>query len=257
MNQKIRTLIADDEAPALSKMKRLLEKFPEIEVIYAAENGEEALEKIMELKPQLIFLDVEMPGLTGLEVAEQIDIEPFPVIVFATAYHEHAIKAFEMNASDYLLKPFNEDRLSVTMERVRQILATQSHFTHENEPPENFPVINEENFAPFHNKIPVPTRDRYRLLDFDELICIEVDDRNLRLSTVDKSYLLNLSLEALEKKLPPDRFLRVSRSCIVGLKHIKEIIIWFGNRFKIVLSNDKEVVSSRERSKFLKQALRI
>ncbi|RMG64540.1 MAG: DNA-binding response regulator [Bacteroidetes bacterium] len=252
---KLRVLIADDELPARNKMKRLLGKIEEVELVHAAENGFDALEHIQSLKPDLVFLDIEMPGMNGLEVAESIDLEDMPSVVFATAYSEHAIKAFELNAQDYLLKPFNEDRLRAAVEKVStnrgetaldkekiaQILKSE---------------LAEDIKTPFANKVPIPTRDRYKLIDYEEIVCIEVEERSVRLFTADKSYLLNHTLDTFERKLPQDMFFRVNRSCIIGLGHVKEIVIWFGNRFKIILSNGKDVISSREKSKILKQVLK-
>ncbi|MDX2283697.1 MAG: LytTR family DNA-binding domain-containing protein [Bacteroidia bacterium] len=252
---KLRVLIADDELPARNKMSRLLQKMEDVEIVAMAENGLDALEQIHTHKPDLVFLDIEMPGMNGLEVAENIDLDDMPAVVFATAYSEHAIKAFEINALDYLLKPFSEDRLRATIEKVlenkpkaaldkskvSEILSSE---------------YGEELRGPFSNKIPIPTRDRYKLLDYAEVVCIEVEERSVRLFTKDKSYLLNYTLDTFERKLPQDQFFRVNRSCIIGLSHVKEIVIWFGNRFKIILSNDKEVISSREKSKVLKQVLK-
>lgn len=236
-------------------MKRLLSKMEEVELIHAAENGFDALEHIQSLSPDLVFLDIEMPGMNGLEVAESIDLEVMPSVIFATAYSEHAIKAFELNAQDYLLKPFNEDRLRAAVDKVianradtalnkdkiAEILKTE---------------LAEDIKTPFANKVPIPTRDRYKLIDYDEVVCIEVEERSVRLYTAEKSYLLNHTLDTFERKLPQDQFFRVNRSCIIGLSHVKEIVIWFGNRFKIILSNGKDVISSREKSKILKQVLK-
>lgn len=255
MPQKLKVLIADDELPARNKMTRLLKKLEQVELVHAAENGFDALENIHNLKPDLVFLDIEMPGLNGLEVAESIDLDEMPSVVFATAYSEHAIKAFELNAIDYLLKPFNEDRLKATIdkvsenrsgtaldkEKIAQILKSE---------------LAEDIKVPFANKVPIPTRDRYKLVDYDDVVCIEVEERSVRLWTPERSYLLNHTLDTFERKLPDEKFFRVNRSCIIGLGHVKEIVIWFGNRFKIILTNDKEVISSREKSKILKQVLK-
>ncbi len=255
MSQKLKVLIADDELPARNKMIRLLKKFDQVELVHAAENGFDALEHIHSLKPDLVFLDIEMPGLNGLEVAESIDLDEMPSVVFATAYSEHAIKAFELNAIDYLLKPFNEERLKATIEKVAenrtgtaldknkiaQILKSE---------------LADDIKVPFANKVPIPTRDRYKLVDYEDVVCIEVEERSVRLWTPERSYLLNHTLDTFERKLPDEKFFRVNRSCIIGLGHVKEIVIWFGNRFKIILSNDKEVISSREKSKILKQVLK-
>jgi len=252
---KLRVLIADDEQPARNKMKRLLGKINTVEVVAVAENGLEALEKIHNEKPDLVFLDIEMPGMNGLEVAENIDLDEMPSVVFATAYSEHAIKAFEVNAIDYLLKPFNEERLRATVDKVsenRSDTALDKNKIAEILKSE----LAEDIKVPFSNKVPIPTRDRYKLVDYSDVVCIEVEERSVRLFTKERSYLLNHTLDTFERKLPSDMFFRVNRSCIIGLKHVREIVIWFGNRFKIILTNDKEVISSREKSKILKQVLK-
>lgn len=251
---KFRVLIADDELPARNKMKRLLKKIDQVELVHVAENGFDALEHIHSLKPNLVFLDIEMPGMNGLEVAENIELDEMPAVVFATAYSEHAIKAFELSAIDYLLKPFNEDRLRTAIEKVA---STQGTGLDKEKIAEILKSeMGEEIKAPFANKVPIPTRDRYKLVDYSDVVCIEVEERSVRLFTKEKSYLLNHTLDTFERKLPEDQFFRCNRSCIIGLKHVKEIVIWFGNRFKIILSNDKEVISSREKSKILKQVLK-
>lgn len=247
-------LIADDEELARKKMKRLLGKFADFEIVEEAANGEEALQMIRQKKPDIAFLDIEMPGLNGIEVAAALTDEDVPYIVFATAYNEHAIKAFELNAIDYLLKPFNEERLGNCLEKIKgsprgKYLANQKKAVKNLE-------ANKEISLPFSNKIPIPTFDRYKLVDFDEVVCIEVEERNTILYTAEKSYTLNQTLDYFEKKLPSDKFLRVNRSSLIGLQHVKEIVIWFGNRFKIILTNGKDVISSREKSKILKQVLK-
>lgn len=258
MINKLKILIADDEAPARSKMKRMLEMLGVSDEIIMAENGIEALEKINSEHPDLVFLDIEMPGKSGLEVAESLDPNDAPAIIFATAYNEHAVKAFEINAMDYLLKPFNQDRLSMAIQRAlknseekRFPNKDQLKSVKEPESPE------EESVLPFYNKIPIPTRDRYKLIDFEEIVCIEIEDRNVRLYTIDKSYILNHSLDVFEKRLPSDRFFRINRSTIINFEQVKEIVIWFGNRFKIIMNNNKEIISSREKTKILKTVLKL
>jgi len=249
----LRVLIADDELPARNKMKRLLKNLEGVELVHVSENGLDALEQIQLLKPDVVFLDIEMPGMNGLEVAENIDLNPMPSVVFATAYNEHAIKAFELNALDYLLKPFNKERLQAALNKVSTTKGSESSTS--------VSKIRRSELAkslklPFSNKIPIPTRDRYKLIDFSEIVCIEVEERSVRLYTQNHSYILNHTLDAFERKLPEDQFFRINRSCIIGLNHIQEIVIWFGNRFKIILKNGREVVSSREKSRILKQVLK-
>jgi len=251
----LKVIIADDEAPARSKMRRMLGKFDNVEIVAEAEDGIQALDLIQQHNPDVVFLDIEMPGLHGIEVAENVGqmINP-PLVVFATAYNEHAIKAFEISAIDYLLKPVSEERLETTIEKLssfprKQLVAGQAERIEHLEHDEHFKL-------PFSNKIPVPTHDRYKLIDYADVVCIEVEERNTILYTTEKAYVLNQPLDYFEKKLPGELFLRVNRSCLVGLQHVKEIVIWFGNRFKIVLDSGKDVVASREKSRILKQVLK-
>lgn len=251
---KYKVLIADDEELARKKMKRLLGKFEGFEIVEEATNGEEALQLIRKSKPDIAFLDIEMPGLNGIEVAAALTDDDIPYIVFATAYNEHAIKAFELNAIDYLLKPFNEERLGNCLDKIKGS-PRGKYLSQQKKGIKNLET-NSEISLPFSNKIPIPTFDRYKLIDFDEVVCIEVEERNTILYTAEKSYTLNQTLDYFEKKLPSDKFLRVNRSSLIGLQHVKEIVIWFGNRFKIILTNGKDVISSREKSKILKQVLK-
>lgn len=250
-----KVLIADDEMPARSKMKRLLKKFDDIELVYEAENGVDALENIQKLKPDIAFLDIEMPGLNGIDVAANLDGDEIPYLVFATAYNEHAIKAFELSAIDYLLKPFNEERLGETLNKIRS--SPRGKYLEEMKKGlEKLEETEEAAVLPFSNKVPIPTFDRYLLVDYDDIVLIEVEERNTILYTEKDSYTMNQTLDYFEKKLPANKFFRVNRSALIGLGHVSEIVIWFGNRFKIILANGKDVISSRERSRTLKQVLK-
>lgn len=248
---KLRVLIADDESPARNKMMRMLGQYEDVELVNVSSNGQDALDNLRLLKPDLAFLDIEMPGLTGLEVAEQLEDDLPTQIVFATAYNEHAIRAFELHAIDYLLKPFTDERLRQTLDRVAKsdtaVVSKVKQSLHEMQ----------ENEASAMNKLPVPTADRFRLLDFNEILYIDVEERITNIHTTDKTFALTTTLDALEKKLPPGQFVRVSRSTVINLNEVKEIVLWFSNRYKIVLSNGHEIISSREKSRHLKQILRI
>lgn len=248
---KLRVLIADDESPARNKMMRMLGQYQDVELVNVSSNGQDALDNLRLLKPDLAFLDIEMPGLTGLEVAEQLEDDLPTQIVFATAYNEHAIRAFELHAIDYLLKPFTDERLRQTLDRVAKsdtaIVSKVKQSLQEMQ----------ENEASAMNKLPVPTADRFRLLDFNEILFIDVEERITNIHTTDKTFALTTTLDAIEKKLPPGQFVRVSRSTVINLNEVKEIVLWFSNRYKIVLSNGHEIISSREKSRHLKQILRI
>jgi len=256
MKNKYQVLIADDEVPARNKMERMVKQFDFLEIVHISPNGLDALENIDNLKPDIAFLDIEMPGLTGIEVAQNLAPGKVPYIVFATAYNEFAVNAFELNAIDYLLKPFNVERLQQTLEKIQQ--NPRGRFARENL--KNIDKVAQDIEAnssfQFSNKIPIPTVDRYKLVDYDDVICIEVEERFTIIYTKDRTYTVSQTLDHFERKLPQNEFFRINRACIISLSKVKEIVIWFGNRFKIVLTNGKEVISSREKSKHLKHILK-
>jgi DNA-binding LytR/AlgR family response regulator len=247
-----RVLIADDEVPAQNKMARMLQELGDYEIVNTSHNGIEALQNIINLKPDIAFLDIEMPGMTGLEVVQQLPEDNQTHIIFATAYNEHAIKAFELNAADYLLKPISKERLQQAMDRIAKYEKPKALA----EIQKQAAMAQDPNTTAHLTKIPVPTADRFKLLDYSEVYCIEVDERTTYVHTNEKSYVVNLTLEHFEKKLPPSQFLRVSRSAIVNLEAVKELIIWFSNRYKIIMKNGKEIISSREKSKMLREILK-
>jgi DNA-binding LytR/AlgR family response regulator len=248
---KIHVLVADDEAPARNKMVRLLQEFEQLEIVNISSNGLDAFNYICQLKPEVAFLDIEMPGMNGLEIIQNLPEDVSPQVVFATAYHEHAIQAFELNAVDYLLKPFSQERLVQTIEKLEKGLGARKEKV-----AAAAEEIGENLSAQALHKIPVPTADRYKLLDYKEVISIEVENRNTNIYTAEKRYSINMTLEALEKKLPQEQFMRVSRGAIINIGSIREIVLWFGNRFKIVLTNDREVLTSRDRARSVKTILK-
>jgi DNA-binding LytR/AlgR family response regulator len=256
MKNKYRVLIADDEAPARNKMQRMLGQFEHVEIIHVAQNGLDALEHIEKMRPDIAFLDIEMPGLSGIEVAQSIAPGKIPYIVFATAYNEYAVNAFELNAIDYLLKPFSGERIQQALEKIQQ--NPRGRFAENNL--KNIDKVAQDlesaGSFQFSNKIPIPTVDRYKLVDYDDVICIEVEERFTIIYAKDRTYTVSQTLDHFEKKLPQAEFFRVNRACIISLSKVKEIVIWFGNRFKIILTNGKEVISSREKSKHLKHILK-
>ena len=247
----LRAIIADDEALARNRILRLLEQLEEIEVVSSSSNGLEALETIQSQKPDIAFLDIEMPGMNGLDVARQAS-QFGTKVIFTTAYNEHAIAAFEINATDYLLKPFNLERLKICIDRVKSRPIPTNPSTPEEA--DSSPVV-DFNYMDL-NKIPIPIADKIKLVDFSDIFSIEVEDGETYIYTKEKRYLLNQTLEHFEKRLPPKQFLRISRSCIVSISQIKELIVWFGNRYKIVLNNGREAISSREKSRVIKQLLK-
>lgn len=245
----INVIIADDEVPAREKMQLMLQTLPDITIDAVTKNGLEALQAIVDFKPKLAFLDIQMPGLTGIEVAENIPEDIDTKVIFTTAYQEYAIRAFELNAIDYLLKPFNAERLQMAIQKsgIKEDVQNIQKVRQE--------LVNTE--ITFSTKIPVTHRDKIILIDYSELMVITVEGRGSQLKTVDNEYYIGHNLDHFEQKLPMNDFLRVNRSEMINLKQIKELVIWFGNRYKIVMNNGLEVICSREKSKIIKRILNL
>lgn len=247
----IHVIIADDELPAREKMSHMLKSIPDIVIDAVTKNGIEALQSIIDFKPHLAFLDIQMPGLSGIEVAEHIPEDVPTKVIFTTAYQEYAIKAFEIHAVDYLLKPFNKERL---------LAAIQKSGIKEEKDTQTVQKVKQELKAEvkFSDKIPVTHRDKIKLIDYDDITFVNVEGRGCYLHTIDQnSYYLNQNLEYFEQRLPETDFFKVNRAEIINLKQIKELVIWFNNRYKIVLNDKNEVICSRERSKVIKKILNL
>jgi len=229
------TILIDDEKLAVSRLKRLLTEYGDtIEIIGEAHNGIEGLETIERLKPELIFLDIEMPGMNGFEMLSNLSYSP--LVVFATAYDEYAIRAFEENSIDYLLKPIEKERLEITIQKLKK------NKTHPILGFDNVQLLKIlEQIKPKKEmvSISVKTGDKILLLRLEDISYFEAEDKYIFLNTKDgKKYLSDYTIANLEEKLP-DNFLRISRSKIVNSHLIKEIQKHFSGKY-ILFLNDKE-----------------
>ncbi len=232
-----RTLIVDDEELARLRMTKLLEPYSaQIEVVGEATDGVSALEKIQALKPDVVFMDIQMPGMTGLEVIANLQGENQPWVVFATAFDEYAIKAFEENAIDYLLKPIEADRLQTTIQKLerlesKKIPADLTETVRR--------IIEQQSPAQrFLQRIQVKIGDRTLLLSVDQTIRFEAEDKYTTVHTDESKYVIDTPLVELEARLDPSKFMRVHRAHLVNVSRIAEIQRQFGGRLKVVL-NDK------------------
>lgn len=240
-----KTIVIDDEQLARQRIKRLLTVYDEIEIIAEAENGVEGLELIESLKPDLIFLDIEMPVLNGFEMLAKLKHQP--KVVFTTAYDQYAIKAFEEGSIDYLLKPIEIERLDKTITKLKQT----------NLAPAQVPI--EELIRQIQGKKTIKTLtvklgDKILLIKLTDIIRIQAEDKYVFLHTVDgKKHLTDFTLSTLEEKLP-EEFLRIHRSEIINTEFIKEIRKGFNGALIFVLNNTDEtrVTSSRSNSEALR-----
>jgi len=245
----MRTLIVDDEAPARERLKRLLADVEEVELIGEAGSGVQAVEVIEKEKPDLVLLDIQMPGLDGFGVIEAL-ADPPPVI-FVTAYDEYAIRAFEVNALDYLLKPFSRERLEKAIRRAQEALVEERDFA-----ARLGPLL--ESLAAqgrYLTRLAVRDRDRIRVLGVDEVDWIGVEGERVIVHAGDEAYPVRRTLAELEARLHPARFFRAHRSAIVNLDRVKEVIPWFKGSHKLRLTTGAEVDLSRARARALRRIL--
>jgi DNA-binding LytR/AlgR family response regulator len=252
----IRTLIVDDEAPARSELRYLLEKIPEIRVVGEATNATEALELIKVLNYDLVFIDIQMPGLSGLDVVATFkDLDRAPAVVFVTAYGEHAVKAFELDAVDYLVKPIDEDRLQRAVDKASSRIGKQAVSAAVKV--EAKPVAAQEQSVIDIERIPVESRGKTLLLPMQDIVYISSRNDIVFVHTADSTYITRFTLKTLEERLETKQFLRVHRGYIVNLRHVLEIVPMYGRSYVLkVRGNQKnEIPVSRRRGQKLKSML--
>ncbi|MCA1616610.1 MAG: LytTR family DNA-binding domain-containing protein [Acidobacteria bacterium] len=243
---KIRVLIVDDEPIARTGIRRELERDPDTEVVGECTNGRDAVSFIRERAPDLVFLDLQMPELDGFGVVEQVGVERMPVVVFVTAFDEFALKAFELHALDYVLKPFNGERFRKALRRAK----TQARRAGAAELSGRLlSLIRDAGRAQeqglYLERVVVKTGGRIFLLSVAEIDWIEAADNYVRLHAGRESHLVQGALGRLESRLDPKLFLRVHRSAIVNVTRIKELQPLFHGEYAIRLTGGKEITSSR------------
>ena len=252
----IRAILVDDEKLAIQGLQLRLQPFEDVEIIGTCSNGREAIRKIKTEKPDLVFLDIQMPGFDGFSVVKGVmEIEP-PLFVFVTAYQEHAIRAFEANAVNYLMKPVDEDKLADTIERVRQRLAEKKS-AEEAEKLKN--VLSEvapdaaEEFAEgdgeaadrYEKLINVKDRGQIFRVETDSIEHIEAAGDYMCIYTGDNSLILRETMKDLERRLDPRKFQRVHRSTIVNLDQVRQVKPHTNGECFLVLGSGAEVKVSR------------
>lgn len=239
----IRALIADDEPLARERLRMLLEGEPRIEIVAQSANGTEALRDIQRLLPDLVFLDIQMPELTGFEVLDRLDPARMPVIIFVTAYDQYALKAFEVCALDYLLKPFDRERFGRALARARAELdRKKAGYVNE----QVLKLLSELGQAKKHlEKLMIRDGGRVFFLRADEIDWIEAAGNYVRLHAGKEEYLYRETMTKLDAQLNPQHFARIHRSAIVNTERIKELQPWFRGDYVIVLRDNQKLTLSR------------
>ena len=244
MNEKITALIVDDEPLARKFLRRMLEKHSSVEIVAECGNGREAVTSILEVKPRLVFLDVQMPEMDGFTTLETLGAANLPQIVFVTAYEQYAIRAFEIHALDYLLKPFDQPRFDKAMARVEEKFADREQTQTEKKQITAL-LENVARKSPYLERLVVKTGGRIIFLKTAEIDWIQADDKYVHLHTSGKSHLVRQTLGALEAQLDPQKFVRIHRSAIVNIERIKELQPMFAGDHTVVLENNTKLTLSR------------
>lgn len=274
----LRTLIVDDEAPARHRLARLLGPFTEAGRLAApveATDGVDALARLAESPFDLVFLDVRMPELDGFETLDRMGPGHRPSVVFTTAYDEYALRAFEANAVDYLLKPIDEARLADSIERAERLHAAGTkpddrladlldYLDRQAIEPARGAEPRAEPAQGYLEQLTIQGRDRLYVVAAEDLVAAEVHDGITTLYVAQRRdagpvqltrHLASFTLDALEARLDPTHFSRVHRGALVRLRDIREMIAWFSGRYKLVLTGGHEVIASRTRSRELRDRL--
>ena len=261
MPEKIRTLIVDDEPLARRNLRVLLEKDPQIEIVDECRNGREAVKAIQTLSPDLIFLDIQMPELDGFDVLERVGPEHIQAIIFVTAFDQYALKAFEVHALDYLLKPFDDERFAFALQRAK----SQMEAREINRVSKRLLALLEERESHrqssgkdknYLTRLMIKASGRVVLLKVGEIDFIEADGNYAKLHVGRKSHLLREKMHDLEGQLDPAQFVRIHRSIIVNLDRIKELHPHFNGDYIVVLEDGRQLRLSRTRRENLEARLK-
>lgn len=249
-----RALIVDDEAYAREIVRSLLAKDSDFELIGSCTNGSEAIEMIGEKRPDIVFLDIQMPGIDGFKVIEQTRAVHTPYYVFATAYDAFALKAFEVNALDYLLKPFDDQRFFETLERAKTALANREKADLKDQLSQLL-VHQSQAKKSFLRRISIKTGGRIHFINTEDIDWIEADNQYVKIHCTSKAHTHRQSLTELEGLLDPERFVRVHRSAIVNVNRIQSLEPHFRGDFMITLHNGTKVKLAQSRKENLRQLM--
>jgi two-component system LytT family response regulator len=260
MTDKLRVVIADDERPARSYLAALLRSFEDVEIIGEAETGTEAVEIIEREHPDLALLDLQMPELDGLGVVRLLKKSATPLIAFVTAYDEYAVRAFDLNAVDYLLKPVERGRLRETMNRAHERLDRADLRDDDVRRLRNAVDDYEKAAGPLHlERIPVRKANEIRIVQVAQIASIVAEGELLHISTLkNEQHTISYRLKDLEARLDPGRFVRLGRGTLVNIDAVNRIVPMPGGTFVVYLSNEQELRVSRLQSRVLRdQFLRL
>ena len=239
----VKTLIIDDEILARSRIKSLLADTPDFYIVGESKNGNEALEDIASKQPDLIFLDVKMPGLNGFDVIEKLNLNYTPFIIFVTAFEEFALKAFDVSAVDYLLKPFDDERFYEALNKAK----SQIKLLKANALNNKFrSLLKDEEDSEYRQSFTLKEKGLNKVIDVNTILFIEAEGNYLKLVTESSYFLYRCTMNKIEDQLDPDQFLRIHRSYIVNTHYLKSAnYLYENNEYEFVLRNKQRIHSGR------------
>jgi two-component system LytT family response regulator len=237
MTSVLRVVIADDEPPARDKLRRWLAEQPDFDVVAEVGDGVSAVQCVGALSPDVVFLDIQMPGLNGLEVAAQLQSTTAPLLVFVTAFGDHALRAFDLNAIDYLLKPYDQERLLRTLDRVRERIPNKALHA------KAIQVARQQ--AGGSDRLLVPDGEKLALIERDEIRWMEADDNYVHIHCADKRYVVRRTLQDLLTQLGESQFVRIHKSTVVNLAAIDSLNPLFKGDYEVQMIGGAKLRLSR------------
>ena len=250
---RIRVLLVDDEPLAREMLREMLQSDPQVEIVGESCNGREALEAIRTEAPDLIFLDVQMPEVGGFEVLASLEKDKLPHVIFVTAYDQYAVRAFEVQALDYLLKPFDQERFDMSWQRAKTQLSRDRNSGTD----QRILTLLEELKAGnrYLERLVIKAGGRIYFIDTAEIDWIEAEGNYVSVHSAKKSHLLRETISSLESQLDPKKFVRIHRFSIVRLDFIQELQPWFHGEYRVILNDGTQLTLSRNHRDKLQEAL--
>ncbi|HWJ16007.1 MAG TPA: LytTR family DNA-binding domain-containing protein [Gemmatimonadaceae bacterium] len=251
--RKIRTLVVDDEELARDRIQSLLAEQPDVEIVGVCTDGPSAVETIDKTQPDLVFLDVQMPGMDGFEVIDNIDKNHAPAVVFVTAHDAHALRAFEIHALDFLLKPFDQTRFEKALDRARGLLNRDRAGGLDPRLVSLLEELHEE--RKYSERLIVKSGGRVFFVRTEEIDWVEASGNYVKIHTKNDAHLLRESMKNMEARLDPKTFVRIHRSAIVNIDRIKELEPWFHGEYIVIMRDGTRLTASRVFSDRLSAAI--
>lgn len=242
--KKIRTLIIDDEPLARSRIRKLLEQVPYVTVIGEGKNGREAKRLISDYAPDLVFLDIQMPDLNGFEVLSKSEPGILPFIIFVTAYDKYALRAFDVHAVDYLLKPFDDERFMQALEQARKQIELENNALLHHKLVHLLEIYQYEQSETLH-AFEIKDKGKTLWINVEDVYWLEAEGNYLKIHVAQQAYPIRQTLQELETQLNPAQFLRIHRSFIINANYIKQVRYRGNNQYQFTLKNDTILLSGR------------